>query len=63
MRVSSIVPVIFGHQKLKPPNIANTIVPKSKSGIRMQNPSFTEEQVMNELRRRIEAAARREEQG
>ncbi len=29
MRVSSIVPVIFGHQKLKPPNIANTMVPKS----------------------------------
>ncbi len=28
-RVSSMVPVIFGHQKLKPANIANTIVPKS----------------------------------
>ncbi|CAM5717131.1 hypothetical protein SALBM217S_09313 [Streptomyces griseoloalbus] len=28
-RWSSIVPVIFGHQKLNPPNMANTIVPNS----------------------------------
>jgi hypothetical protein len=35
----------------------------TKSGIRMQNPQFTEEQVMDELRRRIDAASRREDQG
>ena len=33
----------------------------SKSGIRWQNPTWTEDQVMAELRRRITAAQRREE--
>jgi len=33
----------------------------TKAGIRMQNPHFTEVQVLDELRRRIDEAARREE--
>lgn len=32
----------------------------TKAGIRMQNPGFTEEQVMDELRRRIEIGNRLE---
>jgi hypothetical protein len=33
----------------------------TKAGIRMQHPDFTEEQVLEELRRRVDDAARREE--